>query len=865
MMKFLKAIFTKSLGQASVEYALLLMIAALSATAVLALDDKMKTKIHTVATDFDSDLIVLPPGEPQPEKGCHTNEECLQLSPPVAKFKAPSPNYKGREIKFTDESYDVDGYVEHWRWTIDGKSINQSRKEAEADGGLVYTFRHPGTYNVSLYVFDNDGLISNIVQTTITVVNRPPTLSVTVENEEGHLGSSVTVRQGCKATFYTTYTDPDLPFDALSLRSIFTDQSGVRTEENTAPHEFTREFVNLGNNTYFVSVTDENGANVSGTVSVNVVANPSGNCTGNTPVVKPTYKIKVTGAALQVGNIYYFKEGTKATLSPVVTWGTYPQHNQSPYYWIATSGNTVGEWHDSSKGSSMNYPYPSYAFQKDTKEIRVTGMARDTSAISNAADPSQKGMSNMDTVILAVLNTNNAAEEAVPIISLNGKKERSDKEKTLVVDLSKKPASEKYFDVSVESVLSAINDNTGKEIANAVAGVRWKVDGTWRPSANENGAVLLEDKKTLKKEWYYPSKINSPDTVQKPRRLIYKEGAPNIWVYELEVISKKGTKSLTPAIKEIKLTNLPDEKPKAVCNPTTYNGDAGQAIVMNASLSTDKEGTVTARWSLDNFKSASGWQKPSQNVPNTGPWILGEGTHKIYLEVRDSKNQTAKAECTAILKKKTNVSKKIRPELWYVEERVRFASNSPVPFINRSNYYAAWGTKLEDIHYTAWTTERHTSDAGTTPRIVTDNYVGASTSSQLGDNPHTKTIKQLLTDNTPAAYRVFIMASDKDGTVLSTDCLTGNAQTHTVGGKSVQLCAKATFYFRFGEQVSGGGVKSINTSNEDAIVTTNKCYKIAKSYSTWSKYANAFQEGGSTDTSGSYDVRAEILKKLRGC
>ena len=177
-MKLLQKLSLKR-GQAVVEYALLLMIAALTATTFFALDDNLKVKITSIATDLTSELPVLDREPDDPERPVCPKEDpnCLELSPPVAKFKVPSPNYKGREIRIVDESYDVDGYVEHYIWSVDGQVMKKSREDIQKDGGLVVKFRKSGTYNVNLIVIDNDGLISTLVSDTLVVENRAPVRS----------------------------------------------------------------------------------------------------------------------------------------------------------------------------------------------------------------------------------------------------------------------------------------------------------------------------------------------------------------------------------------------------------------------------------------------------------------------------------------------------------------------------------------------------------------------------------------------------------------------------------------------------------------------------------------------------------------
>lgn len=859
MIEKLRNIFSKHAGQALVEYAMLLALTTLTITAFLNMDDQMKLKVQTVAEDFETDLILLPDPEPpiKPERD-------LELSPPVAQFTAPNPNYKGREILFTDSSYDVDGYVEHWRWTIDGKQINKTKSEIEKDGGLIYSFRNVGVYPVSLYVFDNDGLVSNVVSTTVEVINRNPTLSVMVQNEQGQRGTSITVPQMCTATFFTEYTDPDLPYDELKLYSRFVDHTGVPSEDNSAPHQFTRQFVNLGTNTYTVTVTDENGASVTQTVTATVVTNPSGQC-GGVNVEKPKYKIIVTDqngkAVPPIGNIYEFEDGERATLTASVVWGTYQAH-QTAYYFKTTQNNqtTYNKWQ---VPISMKYPLNT-DFKMGDKPTTVLGMARDMSATSDSPSPSLAGMSNQDTVILRVKETQANTGVPIAIISHDNKKDPSNTKPETIFDVSKE--KNKFVEITVESIMSSVDP---KDKTTNLKGVRWKLpNGTWKPVANEANAFY----DPVVKKWFYNGKVNSPDSKVK---MNFVAGKSNTWVYELEVInsiSKVGTTKKT-----YKISDSLDEKPKAVCSPDHVKSNKGAAIQMNAAKSSDDKGTVTVRWSLDNFdKSVSGWQAPTANVPSNSTWNnLAVGTHKIYLEVKDNANQTAKAECKVTIEEVTDVRNKIRPELNYIENRVRFASSQSIPFINRTNVGFS-GFNLKDIHYTAWTESLYTSDSGTTGEKLTVNHVGASNSNSVSDNPHTSSSKIIITNSTAGAYRIYIWASDKDGRVQTADCVSGKVERKTVNGESIEMCGKGTFYFRFGKATASGVTNYPNVSNEQSSFNVNwtghhrnwpsvACHKISKSMSTYNQYYQAYQGGGSWDQFGEVYVDGRIKYMLRAC
>lgn len=833
MMNFFRKI-SSNRGQAVVEYALLLMIAALAATAFFALDNNMKSKIQTISTEFETDVALLPNPSPGEIGGCQQNADCLELSPPVAKFQAPSPSYKGREVKLVDESYDIDGYVEHYIWSVDGQVIRMNKSEISDKGGLYYTFRNSGTYNVSLLVVDNDGLVSALETKTITILNRNPTVSVVAENEKGEIGSSVTVLQGCTATFFTNYADADLPYDKLTLLSIFTDQSGVTSRDNTAPNEFKRDFLNLGRNTYYVQVTDEDGATATATATVNVVPNPTGACAVDKDVEKPVYKIIVEGVYTQTGNVYTFKAGTKATVKPSVTWGSFPA-NSVPYYWEATQGNTKGDWYTPATGSSLNYPYPNQTFTLVTDDITVTGMARDTSALSNEDNPELRGMSNKDTVVLRV-DLTGVNTRPNPIISLNDKKNRSDVEPVTIIDVTGLP--NETFEAKVESILS--DDDRGL----AIKGVRWKLpDGTWRPAANENGAEAIKDTDGNTR-WYYLGKVNSPDTFLNTQKFKWTSGGTNQWVYELQVISEKNIVSATNAKKTIKVTYDPNKPPVGVCNPNPSITYEGFPLTLNAQGSHDPDGpTPQVRWSMNGGSSYSGWQSPSQNVPTNSSWIWHSPQKRtILLEVKDDKNEVVKVNCPIEIKQVPVADGfYLFPEFWYVEDRVQ-NNGQDIRIANRSGdmkyiYYSlfsAYGLPggeytgdLNDKTYNAGINEAHHSQATT---LETGSYAGV--------------------------FLVSVHIADKDRFVSQTTCLNGGTIVQkTINGGYTDACTKSSHYFRMKAYTATSG-------NLGSGSSTSCTYRsVHRDLRTFSQYVSRWGKGA-TDQTEYYDVGENIKSKL---
>lgn len=433
MIKFFNKLANRlksQVGQGIVEYGILLMIAAVSFAVIEEVREATFNKTGKAIETLENDVGKIPEGIPfeVPE---------LRISPPIAHYIAPTPVYKGLEVFFKDSSYDTDedqgGYVEHWVWVIKGKDTNEthkfSKKQMEDKKGLLTKFRYSGVYEVTLYVYDNDGLVSQPYTEQIVVENRPPTIILEGDGGEGRRTGEITICRYEKVKIYTEIDDPDLPYDELTLKSVFLDHSGEKHERDTAPSYFEREFPNLGKSTYTVTVTDEDGASITETLTINVIET---GCAAETKVKDPIYKIVVHGyggAKLENGETnpttsplgtkhYLFTIGETARLEAVVDWLDGAPH-RLPYYWEDADQFSQGRWVDK---SSQNLFLPSYVYSQNSARAFtfddvgmiwiVTGQARNTNAVDDVKDCETlfDGKSNCDTVSLEVLNPSNISQ-----------------------------------------------------------------------------------------------------------------------------------------------------------------------------------------------------------------------------------------------------------------------------------------------------------------------------------------------------------------------------------------------------------------------------------------------------------------------
>ena len=245
----------KKLGQAIIEYVMLLVIPILIITVLPSLNETVEMTINTVSVDLmetEKEGSVLPPTpECTNPNGC--DPEPILLYPPVAKFELPTYcndqlngteqrgiYRKGATIRLQDISYDTDpngqGKIDHGEWTVQKYDLNNNEIEAcstvlrdstihtsrAANSGSEYLgltismngyggltqyancVRDPGKFKVTLRVFDNDGLLSKNIHTeTFEIRDLRPSIKVSAETDSNARSSATYVSQlsqsdGCR-------------------------------------------------------------------------------------------------------------------------------------------------------------------------------------------------------------------------------------------------------------------------------------------------------------------------------------------------------------------------------------------------------------------------------------------------------------------------------------------------------------------------------------------------------------------------------------------------------------------------------------------------------------------------------------------
>ncbi len=104
-----------------------------------------------------------PPQEPQPTP---------VKRPPVAKFEVPVMARPGEVINVNDLSYDPDGTIIHWAWTVTPNEDAEINLSTSGSGGTL-SFLENGLKEIRLKVTDNDSMTDETVQ-FVLVVGPPP-------------------------------------------------------------------------------------------------------------------------------------------------------------------------------------------------------------------------------------------------------------------------------------------------------------------------------------------------------------------------------------------------------------------------------------------------------------------------------------------------------------------------------------------------------------------------------------------------------------------------------------------------------------------------------------------------------------------
>ncbi len=142
--------------------------------------------------------------------------------PPIADFSySPDSPYTYSQISFDNRSHDPDGIIVAYAWYFG--DAGQARTE-----NANHAYLHPGDYDVTLTVVDNDGLSDSCTK-TVHVANRPPEAGWTMEVKPGNKGLTADFDWSVYQEQHGTYPQGFEPEGATDLDDIlFEDLSTVQ-------------------------------------------------------------------------------------------------------------------------------------------------------------------------------------------------------------------------------------------------------------------------------------------------------------------------------------------------------------------------------------------------------------------------------------------------------------------------------------------------------------------------------------------------------------------------------------------------------------------------------------------------------------
>ncbi|UDY37962.1 PKD domain-containing protein [Dermatobacter hominis] len=195
---------------------------------------------------------------------------------PSASITAPADGTdvtRGQAVSFTATASDADGTIASYSWNFgDGTTSTQQNPTKTYANSVT-----PGTKTVTLTVTDNNG--GTVVKTiTVDVVNALPTASITAPAD------GATVARSQAVSFTSTASDVDGTIASYAWNfgdgTTSTQQNPTKTYANS---------VTTGAKTVTLTVTDNNGATVVKTITVNV-----GNASPTASITAPANGANVT-------------------------------------------------------------------------------------------------------------------------------------------------------------------------------------------------------------------------------------------------------------------------------------------------------------------------------------------------------------------------------------------------------------------------------------------------------------------------------------------------------------------------------------------------------------------------------------------
>ncbi len=197
--------------------------------------------------------------------------EITNQPPVISLINATQTSFEPINVKFTEESSDIDGFITKWEWNFgDGSDIYSTTSSLSKNPTHQYV--SPGVYNVTLTVTDNglfDGTNKKSSQKSLTIevfappANKPPQASFIVDNNNNF------------APLAVNFTDTSTDSDGFIVKWLWELENNSFIEFNLQTYRKTVNYVFTKSGVYTVklTVTDNNG--LTNTATFDIIVNNS--------------------------------------------------------------------------------------------------------------------------------------------------------------------------------------------------------------------------------------------------------------------------------------------------------------------------------------------------------------------------------------------------------------------------------------------------------------------------------------------------------------------------------------------------------------------------------------------------------------
>lgn len=178
--------------------------------------------------------------------GCTSTQEKKNNPPTLTVIANPTSGYQPLNVNFQITANDSDGSIQSYYIDYgDGTDSNETN--------ITHTYQKVGVYTCRIMVTDDESSTTN-KSITITVNNHEPTASITTDKLSGTIPLTIHFRSG------------GIDVDGTIVSYVWNFGDGSSSTKQNITHTFQ----SIGNYTVILTVTDNDGANSTASVSINV-------------------------------------------------------------------------------------------------------------------------------------------------------------------------------------------------------------------------------------------------------------------------------------------------------------------------------------------------------------------------------------------------------------------------------------------------------------------------------------------------------------------------------------------------------------------------------------------------------------------